>query len=256
MLADLTKFEWGVPFEGDAEGALSDLRFRLSAVQLAQIVHGRRVILLLDGWPGSGRKTALRHIVGSLDPCHASTVTIPFTGEEEDGRHWMAPYWSSLPEVGKTTIFYPGWYRRMAELRLDGRIDDKQFARICDEINEFEAQQRDHGTLIVKMFFHVDAERQAEALRERQEDCWRHHLQTRSGLASLGQRGEVIAILNDIFAQTDTRWAPWIVVDGNDATTASIRAKEMLVTAMEKAMPTEPPAEGETVVPFRQSRAG
>lgn len=235
---------------------MRDLRTRLSQAQLAQIVHGRRVILLLDGWSGSGRKTALRHIVGSWDPCHVRTATIPFATDQDDGRHWMAPYWSSLPEAGKSTIFYPGWYRRMVEMRLEGRIDDKQFARICDEINEFEAQQRDHGTLIVKLFFHVNAERQAEALRERQEDGWRRHLQSKSGLVSLSNREEALTILNDMFAQTDTRWAPWTIIDGNDPTTASIRAKEAIASAMEKAMPKDPPADGETVVPFRHSRAG
>ena len=45
-----------------------------------------------------------------------------------------------------------------------GRIDEKALARAFDEINEFEAQQRDYGTLIVKLYFDVSAEVQERRL--------------------------------------------------------------------------------------------
>ena len=44
-----------------------------------------------------------------------------------------------------------------------GNLDDKRWARAIDEINEFEAQQRDHGTMIAKLFFHVTPERRRPA---------------------------------------------------------------------------------------------
>jgi hypothetical protein len=39
-----------------------------------------------------------------------------------------------------------------------GHFNDERWARGIDEINEFEAQQRDYGTMIVKLFFHVTPE--------------------------------------------------------------------------------------------------
>ena len=44
--------------------------------------------------------------------------------------------------------------------------------RAFDEINEFEAQQRDYGTLIVKLYFNVTAEVQERRLRKRAADPW------------------------------------------------------------------------------------
>lgn len=255
MPIDLTQFEWGAPFDGDAQATLGSLRLRLAKAQLSQIVHRQRMIVLLEGWVGSGKKTALRRMVGSWDPCHVQTVSMPLSLDDEEDRHWMARYWSNLPPAGGTTIFYPSWYRRITELRLAGRLDDKGFARACDEINEFEAQQRDHGTMVVKLFFHLGAERQAAVLRERQADPWMHHLVTKASVAALGQRDQLIGIVNDVFAQTDTRWAPWTVVEGNDEVSASIGALEALAASMEKSLPADPPSEGATVIPFRHSRA-
>lgn len=229
---------------------------RLAQAQLSQIVHRRRVIVILEGWVGSGKKTALRRMAGSWDPCHVDTVCVGRPADHDEDRHWLAPYWSNLPAAGNTAVFYPSWYRRIVELRLDGKLDDKQFARACDEINEFEAQQCDHGTMIVKMFFHLTPERQAQAMRQRQEDPWAHHLLSKGAAEAMSRRDELIDIVNDVFAQTDTRWAPWKVINGNDEATASFQSMETLAAALEKAMPGSPPAEGDTVVPFRHSRAG
>lgn len=229
---------------------------RLAQAQLSQIVHRRRVIVIMEGWVGSGKKTALRRMVGSWDPCHVDTVSVLRSSDHGEERHWLAPYWSNLPAAGNTAIFYPSWYRRIVEMRLDGKLDEKQFARACDEINEFEAQQCDHGTMIVKMFFHMTAERQAQAMRQRQEDPWMHHLLSKGAGEAMSRRDDLIGIINDVFAQTDTRWAPWKVINGNDEATSSFQSMEALAAALEKAMPGSPPAEGDTVVPFRQSRAG
>jgi len=253
---DLTLFERGEPFAGDPVEALAALQARLARLQVAQIVHRRRAIILLEGWTGAGKKAALRLLAGSWDPSHFRVVTVPGADEADDDRHWLAPFWSSLPAASDTTIFYRSWYRRIIEQRIAGMADKKRWARSCDEINEFEAQQRDHGTLVVKLFFHVSAERQLAVLRERQADPWLRHLLTEEEVAGLGLRDRVVEALHDAFEHTDTRWAPWSIIDGNDETAGSLAALAAIVAMFEKAMPVEPPVEGETVVQFPHQRAG
>ncbi len=225
-------------------------------LQLAQIVHRRRAIILLEGWIGAGKKAALRRLVGAWDPCHVAVINVGGADEADDERHWLAPFWGSLPAAGDTSIFYRSWYRRIIEERVAGRADDKRWARACDEINEFEAQQRDHGTLVVKLFFHVSAERQLATLRERQEDEWRRHLLSEEDVAGLGQRERVVGVLHELFEQTDTRWAPWTVIDGNDETGGTLAALSAIADQFEKAMPVAPPAEGETVIQFTHQKRG
>ena len=254
MPIELTDFERGAPFAGDAGAAISSLQDRLARLQLSQIVHRKRAILLFEGWTGSGKRAALKKLAGALDPTHVRVVSVGGADEADDERHWLAPFWSRIPAAGDTTIFYRSWYRRIVEERVNGRLDDKRWARACDEINEFEAQQRDHDTLVIKLFFHVTAERQAANLLERQEDPWRRHLLSQATVAGLAQRERNLEVLHDLFAHTDTRWAPWKVIDANDETAGCVDALTAIADAMEKAMPAEPPAMGETVVHFRAPR--
>ena len=255
MPIDLTEFERGAPFTGDATAALIALQDQLARVQVAQIVHRRRVIVLLEGWIGSGKKAALRRLVGAWDPSHVEVITVD--GEDtDDDRHWLAPFWSSLPAAGDISLFFRSWYRRIVEDRVSGRVDAKRWARACDEINEFEAQQRDHGTLIIKLFFHVGAERQLATLRARQQDPWLRHLLANDDFADLGQREQTLAVLHDLFELTDTRWAPWQVIDGGDEMAGSIAALGAIASVLEKGLPLEPPADGETVVQFPLVKRG
>ncbi len=256
MPIDLTEFERGAPFPGDAAAELSALQARLARLQTSQIVHRKRAIILFEGWIASGKKAALRQLAGAWDPSHFRVRTVGGADEGDDERHWLAPFWSRLPAAGDTTIFYRSWYRRIIELRAFGRANDKAWARACDEVNEFESQQRDHDTLVVKLFFHVSADRQLERLTERQQDPWQRHLLTEEDVGGLGHRDRIVEVVHDVFRQTDTRWAPWRVIDGNDMTSGTIAALGAIADIFEKAMPAEPPATGETVVPFRNHKAG
>ncbi|MDV3257036.1 MAG: polyphosphate kinase [Sphingomonas sp.] len=254
MPIKLTEFERGAPFDGDADAALGALQSRIARLQLGQIVHRQRAIILFEGWTGSNKKDALKKLVAALDPTRAHVVHVAPGDEADDDRHWLAPLWSHLPSAGEIIIIYRSWYRRMVEQRVLGRLDDKRWARVCDEINEFEAQQRDHGTMFVKLFFHVTAERQAANLQSWMEDPWLRHLKELQPLVGMGQRDHAVEVLEDFFRQTDTRWAPWRIIDDNDPVAGSIAALAAIADQFEKMVPAEPPSVGETIVHFRSQR--
>ena len=44
-----------------------------------------------------------------------------------------------------------------------------------------------------------------------------------------------------MFEQTDTRWAPWTAIDGNDKKAARIAALTAVADALEAACPPRPP---------------
>lgn len=255
MPIDLTEYERGEPFAGDYHATLTALQQRLAHLQLAQIVHRKRALIIFEGWAGSGKRAALKRLAASWNPCHVATRREGGADAADDDRHWLAPYWGALPAAGNTAIYFGSWYRRLVEERVAGRVDDKRWARACDEVNEFEAQQRDHGTLVTKLFFHVTCEVQLARLRERQEDPWRRHLMSDDDLASITRRERTTEVLHDLFEQTDTRWAPWRLIDGNDKRAARIATLTVLADAMTKAIPAEPPAQGETVVAFPQQKS-
>ncbi|WP_265563052.1 polyphosphate kinase 2 family protein [Sphingomicrobium arenosum] len=232
--------------EGLAGESLEDLRARLKGLQLRQLVHRQRLILLVEGWEASGKRSFLRQVMGGLDPCAADCHCLEPQPIGSEDRHWLAKYWNGLPGAGQSSLFYRSWYRSLVDERVLRGMDDKHWSRGCDEINEFEAQQRDHDTTIVKLFFHCSASALDQRLAQRRADPWERQLIREAEELARDRRDDYVAAWNVAFEETDMRWAPWRLVDAEDVGRGVHSALAHLVAELDRALPADPPAtEGE-----------
>jgi AMP-polyphosphate phosphotransferase len=221
------------------DSGLAALREQLAELQVPQLAYGRRAIILFEGPEGSSKKHALKQLAAAFDPCRYRVHYVDHDRRQASEGHWLARFWRQLPGAGDTAIFVHSWYRRVLDDRILGRTSDEDVARAFDEINEFEAQQRDYGTLIVKLYFDVSADVQQRRLAERAANPW----------SKAGPRHESISVSDPSYASavealkvnSDTRWSPWSVIDGDDETRAAVDALSAIADAWAEAMPAEPP---------------
>lgn len=219
--------------------ALSALREHLAELQLPQIAHGRRAIILFEGAEGAGKKVALKQLAAAFDPCHFVVHSTAFDRREASEGHWLARFWRQLPSAGNTSIMLRSWYRRVLDDRVLGRTAEESIPRVFDEINEFEAQQRDYGTLLVKLYFDVSADVQEQRVAQRRLSPWRPR-QAHDEYIRADEPAYQSA-LAELRTNTDTRWSPWRTIDADDEQQAALAALEAIAEAWSKAMPAEPP---------------
>jgi polyphosphate kinase 2 (PPK2 family) len=224
---------------GSAEHMLAALREHVAELQLPQIAHGRRAIILFEGLQGSAKKYALRQLVAAFDPCHVSVHPTSFDRREASEGHWLARFWRQLPSAGNTAVFLRSWYRRVLDDRVLGRTAEESIARVFDEINEFEAQQRDYGTLLVKLYFDVSADVQEQRIARRRQSPWRQRGADEDFIRADDPAYQ--SALEQLRANTDTRWSPWRTIDGDDEQQAALAALEAIADIWSKSMPAEPP---------------
>jgi polyphosphate kinase 2 (PPK2 family) len=229
----------GAGSAGDVAPALAALREHLGELQLPQVAHRRRAIILFEGPQGAGKKYALKQLAAAFDPCHFVVHSTAYDRREASEGHWLARFWRQLPSAGHTAIFFRSWYRRVLEDRVLGRTAEETVARMFDEINEFEAQQRDYGTLLVKLYFDVSADVQEQRLAQRRHSRWRGR-HADDEFIRADNPGYQHA-LEELRANTDTRWSPWRTIDGDNEQQAALTALEAVAEAWSKAMPAEPP---------------
>ena len=223
----------------DVGSALAALREHLAELQLPQIAHRRRAIILLEGPEGAGKKLALKQFASAFDPCHFVVHTTGYDRREASEGHWLARFWRQLPPAGNTAIFFRSWYRRVLDDRVLGRTPEESISRVFDEINEFEVQQRDYGTLLVKLYFDVSADVQERRVSHRRQNPWRGRFQEEEFIRADDPAYQ--RALKELRANTDTRWSPWRTIDGDDEGQAALAALEAVAEAWSKAMPAEPP---------------
>ena len=258
MPIDLRDYERGAPFNGDGAAEIASLQRDLAALNVAQVVHGKRLMVILEGWSGAGRRDAIKALVGGLDPLHTEVTQFRREDFGAEQRHWFAPFWEVLPSSGQTQIIHGSWYSRAGDLKFAGRADDKLWPRMLDEINEFESQQRDHGTILVKLFFHVTEAVQRQRLEARLADPWQRHLVGPDELRRLEQRDLFVPVISEVFDSSHMRWAPWKVIDAGNEQAAQIAALAAVADALRKAVPAEPPSDVPMaeIVDFQARRRG
>jgi polyphosphate kinase 2 (PPK2 family) len=242
MAIDLQDYEAGARFDGDYKATLDALQERLSRLFVANLVHKRRTIVVVEGWDASGKGGAIQRLTAECDPRAYRVWPIAAPTDEEKARHYMWRFWQRLPKAGQVAIFDRSWYGRVLVERVEGFAGEPEWRRAFDEINEYESQLVADGTLLVKLFFHVTQETQDARLLARLDHPWKRWKVTEEDLRNRARRDDYLAATKDMFDLTDTRWAPWRVIDGNDKKSARVAALTAVADAMAKALPAKPPA--------------
>ena len=239
-MIDLSQYEAGPKYKGDYDADLCKLQERLAHILVAHIVHKKRSLIICEGWDAAGKGGAIQRLTAKWDPRHFSVWPISAPTQEEKEHHFLWRFWTKLPRAGEIAVFDRSWYGRVLVERVEGFAAEKQWRRGYDEINEFEAQQADDGTAIIKLFFHVTQEVQDERLKARLEHPWKRWKVTAEDFRNRGRRPDYLAAIKDMFAHTSTRWAPWHVIDGNSKKSARIAALTAIADSLERAVTMKP----------------
>lgn len=242
MTINLSDFERGAPYRGNYDDDLARLQERLAHIQVAHICHKKRAVIMFEGWDAAGKGGVIQRLTAEWDPRYFEVHPIAAPTVEEKARHFLWRFWTRLPMDGDIAVFDRSWYGRVLVERVEGFASEADWRRGYDEINEFEAQQVDSGTTIVKLFLHVTQEEQDRRLKARMEHPWKRWKTGFDDYRNRARRAEYLDAMAEMFRRTDTRWGPWHVIDGNDKKSARIAALTVIADRLEANVPMDPPA--------------
>lgn len=241
MTIDLKDFERGADYAGDYDADLKALQTRLARLQVAHLCHKRRAVIVFEGWDAAGKGGAIKRLTAEWDPRYFEVYPIAAPSPEERARHFLWRFWARLPAAGNIAVFDRSWYGRVLVERVEGFASEAEWRRGYDEINEFEAQQADSSTTIIKLFLHVTQKEQDKRLRERLEDPWKRWKTGLDDYRNRARRQDYLEAMAEMFRRTDTRWAPWVAIDANDKKAARIAALKAVADRLEAFVPMTPP---------------
>ena len=256
MTKNLSDYEIGAKFDGNYDDALVSLQERLGQIQAAYIANSKRAVIAFEGWDASGKGGAIRRLTGRWDPRFFEVWPIGAPTPEAKARHFLWRFWNKLPGDREINIFDRSWYGRVLVERVEGYCSQSDWQRAYDEINEFEAQQKDSGTPIIKLFLHVTQDQQDERFRKRLADPWKRWKLTEDDFRNREMRDNYLEAIHDMFARTDTRWAPWQIIDGNNKRAARIASLTYIADRLAENVSMEPPEPDQKIVDLAASHLG
>jgi polyphosphate kinase 2 (PPK2 family) len=234
--------------EADYQARLETLQHRLNVIQSAYIAQKRRALIVMEGWDAAGKGGIIRRLTYELDPRFVHVWPIAAPTEEERERHFLYRFWTRLPGKGEIAVFDRSWYGRVLVERVEGYAEKADWKRGYDEINAFEAQQIADGARIVKIFVHITQAGQDKQLIERLETPYKRWKTGADDYRNRAKRDAYAKAIEDMFARTHTKAAPWHVVPGDSRKRARLDALDIIARALAKGVDlTPPPADPELV---------
>jgi polyphosphate kinase 2 (PPK2 family) len=117
--------------------------------------------------------------------------------------------------------------------RVEGLCSEYDWMRGYHEINEFEEQMAESGTIVLKFWLSITAEEQLKRFRERENVAYKRHKITPEDWRNRKKWPKYERAVCDMIERTSTAQAPWHVVPANDKRFARVTVLQTLADALE-----------------------
>jgi polyphosphate kinase 2 (PPK2 family) len=218
--------------------ALHDLGYQV-------YVQQRPVILVYEGWDAGGKGGNIKRVTERLDPRGYVVHAIAAPKGDDANRHYLYRFWRRLPETGQIAIFDRSWYGRVMVERIEGFCSEDEWKRAYREINHFERQLVDYGTILFKFWIHISKEEQLHRFNARADDNLKRWKLTDEDWRNRENWDNYYEAVNEMLVKTSTVTAPWTVVEGDSKWYARIKVLKTLADGLSDELNYDPFVERE-----------
>src|SRR5262249_33836949 len=232
------------------ERELKKLHVELVKVQEWVRHEGLKVCIVFEGRDGAGQGGAIKAITERVSPRVFRVIGLPGPTEREQSQMYIQRYLPHLPAAGEIVIFDRSWYNRAGVERVMGFCTEDQVKHFLQVTPLVEKTMVDSGIILLKYWLEVSEEEQTRRLESRIDDGRKIWKLSPMDLKSYSRWYDYSLARDEMFAATDTSWAPWFVVRSDDKRRARLNVISHLLSQIPyKDVPRE-----EIKLPKRQKR--
>ena len=234
------------------ERELATLQARLVAMQEWVVATGARVIVVFEGRDTAGKGGTIKRILERVSPRVFRLVALPAPTERERSQMYIQRYMQHLPAAGEVVIFDRSWYNRAGVERVMGFCTDEEAARFLELTPLVERIMVESGIVLIKYWLEVSADEQTRRLKSRIGDPRKTWKLTDMDLKSYSRFYDYSRARDEMFAATDTQWAPWFVAQSDNKK----RARLNIISHLLGQVPYQDVPRAEVTLPKRQAARG
>jgi polyphosphate kinase 2 (PPK2 family) len=114
------------------------------------------------------------------------------------------------------------------------RADEWQ--RAYTEINDFEEQLVERGTVVLKFWLHIDSATQLRRFKEREKTPYKKYKLTAEDYRNREKWNDYVGAVNEMVARTSTDMAPWKLVAADDKRWARVEVLKTICEGLKQAL--------------------
>jgi polyphosphate kinase len=227
---------------------LRRLHGELVAMQEWVKTSGAKVCIVFEGRDTAGKGGTIKAITERVSPRVFRVVALPAPTEREKSQMYVQRYLPLFPAAGEVIIFDRSWYNRSGVERVMGFCTDDEARRFLDMVPAVEKAMVDDDILLVKYWLEVSADEQTRRLESRIDDPRKVWKLSDMDVKSYVRWDDYSRARDEMFAATDTPWAPWYVAHSDDKK----RARLNIIAHLLDLIPYEPLTKRKVSLPKRE----
>jgi len=236
----------------DYEKALKKLHVELVKLQEWVVHKGLKVCILFEGRDGAGKGGTIKAITERVSPRIFRVVALPAPTDREKSQMYIQRYLPHLPAAGEIVIFDRSWYNRAGVERVMGFADEGQVKGFLAAVPMVEKAIVGSGIILLKYWLEVSPEEQTRRLKARIDDGRKIWKLSPMDLKSYSRWYDYSRARDDMFAATDTSWAPWYVANSEDKKKVRLN----IITHLLSKVPYQEVKRPKVTLPDRQKKHG
>jgi polyphosphate kinase 2 len=234
------------------EKELEKLHVELVYVQRWVVAEGLKVCVVFEGRDGAGKGGTIKAITERVSPRVFRVVALPAPTEREKSQMYVQRYLPHLPAAGEIVIFDRSWYNRAGVERVMGFCSEKQVAAFLQAVPLVEQAIVDSGVILIKYWLEVSEDEQTRRLKARIDDGRKTWKLSPMDLKSYSRWYDYSRARDEMFAATDTDFAPWHVARTDDKR----RGRLNIIADLLSRIPYQALPRDKVKLPKRQKRGG
>ena len=198
------------------EKELSRLHVELVRLQEWIKYKGLKVCVVFEGRDGAGKGGTIKAITERVSPRVFRVLALPAPTEREKSQMYVQRYLPHLPAAGEVVIFDRSWYNRAGVERVMGFCSEEMAQKFLKAVPLVEKAIVDSGVILIKYWLEESEEEQTRRLESRIDDGRKIWKLSPMDLKSYSRWYDYSRARDEMFAATDTDFAPWHVARTDD----------------------------------------
>ena len=190
-------------------------RLQLDLIKLQEWVksEGLKVVVIFEGRDAAGKGGVIKRITQYLNPRVVRVAALPAPTDRQKTEWYFQRYVNHLPAAGEIVLFDRSWYNRSGVERVMGFCNEDEYQDFLRSCPNFERMLIRSGTILLKYWFSVSDDEQLKRFKARLDEPHKRWKLSPMDLESLTRWEDYSEAKDKMFAHTDTKQAPWYVVN-------------------------------------------
>ena len=212
------------------EDEIQKLQIELVKLQEWVKKEKQKIVVIFEGRDAAGKGGVIRRITERLSPrvCRVTALGIPT--EKEKTQWYFQRYVPHLPAGGEIVLFDRSWYNRAGVEHVMEYCTKNEYDEFLRSCPLFENMLVRSGIILIKYWFSVSDKEQEKRFKDRIDNPLKRWKFSEMDLESRSKWIEYSKAKDEMFSYTDTKVAPWFVVNADNKRRARLNTIHHLLS--------------------------